>query len=347
MIHFSYPFDFSDFSSDEAERIIELITDWKNDVSEFTFQSSGSTGKPKKLAFTREQLFASILKTKQFFGLEKSDNALICLPIDYIAGKMMWLRSQEIGMNVTYLTPSSNPLENTDLKNPIDFAAFVPLQLQLIIEKSPEKLTLLNNAKAILVGGGQISNHQNELFQQIKAPIFHTYGMTETVSHIAVKRINGNDQSSSYQTLPLVEIDSTGNDCLRICADVTNNEWITTTDRVELLSPTSFNWLGRMDHVINSGGVKIQLEEVEQKLQNLFDEASITNRFFLFGKDNIMLGQKLCLVIEGKVNHPTLKEILESFEKFEKPKAAFSVPLFIETASAKINRKETIKEYSL
>lgn len=208
---------------------------------------------------------ASARLTGQTLGLQPGDAALVCLNVRYVAGVMMLVRGLELGLSLTIQEPSGNPLANLDpATDRFAFAAFVPLQLQTILEQTPDKMPILNGMKAIVVGGAATSLALERALQVITAPVYATYGMTETVSHIALRRLNGPDASEVFTALDGVTLGTDERGCLHSTAAATNFEQIQTNDVVELIDPAHFRLLGRADRVINSGGVKIQPERVEQ-----------------------------------------------------------------------------------
>ena len=278
----------------------------------------------------------SALATGEFFNVQEKTTALCCLPIDYIAGKMMVVRAMILGWHLDVIEPSSNPLENIDKS--YDFSAMVPLQLQ----NSLDKLHLIFQ---LIVGGGAISEELDEKIQSASTMIFATYGMTETITHIAVKPLNVTSsgvERSHYETLPNVKISQDGRNCLVINAPKVADEEIVTNDVVEISSPTEFIWKGRFDHVINSGGIKLHPEEIEKKLSNF-----INTRFFVAGIPDEQLGEKLILVIEGEedaIDLSLFRNPQITLTKYEIPKEIFYIPQFFETPTGKIQRKKTLEK---
>jgi O-succinylbenzoic acid--CoA ligase len=224
--------------------------------------------------------------------------------------------------------------------------AFVPMQIQNIIDSGEDYISLLNLAKSIIIGGAACSDALIEALDQIHSPVFATYGMTETVTHIALQRLNGFEKSKYFKVLNGVEIKQLPNETIAIKSKSTDNIWVETNDIVEMLSDTEFKLIGRIDNTINSGGVKIQLEILEAKIQKIIDK---NVRFFLFGLDDSKLGKKLCLVIESN-NETQLEylkvELREKLSKFEVPKEYYMIDKFIETPTSKIDKKKTINELS-
>ncbi|WP_276166562.1 AMP-binding protein [Zobellia alginiliquefaciens] len=320
---------------EEYEKHIgDFLIDWLNEKSTITVHTSGSTGKPKPITLLKEHMVNSALATGAFFELQPMNNALLCLPATYIAGKMMLVRAMVLGLSIDCVTPSSYPLEEID--NLYDFVAMVPLQFENSLDK-------LNRVKKLIVGGAPISYKLKQQFlkgaQETK--VYETYGMTETITHIAVKPLlNQSMDMDVFSTLSNVKIKMDRRGCLLIDAPSVSNGLIHTNDMVNLVSEDQFKWLGRYDNVINSGGVKLFPEHIETKLASV-----VESRFFVAGVPDDKLGQKLILIIEGNQDTLALQRKIEkvaSLEKFEIPKKIYSVNRLEETTSGKIQRKATL-----
>ncbi|KJD32712.1 O-succinylbenzoic acid--CoA ligase [Tamlana sedimentorum] len=308
----------------------EFLLDWLDQHDYVEVNTSGSTGKPKKLKIEKAAMINSALATGDFFGLKPGDKVLNCLPSNFIAGKMMMVRAIILGLEIDMLAPTSKPV--IDYDKPYDFCAFTPMQLKNFD-------TYINNIKTIIVGGGMVSKPIIESIQDKKANIYETYGMTETVTHIAVKKLNHikNPLTDNYfKTLPDVTVSTDDRNCLVIDAPKISSETIVTNDIVKIHSKNSFEWLGRFDNVINSGGIKLYPEQIEKKLQN-----KIKEEFFVTSIPDDTLVEKLILLIETKEeNFDT--SIFNALDKYEKPKEIIKLPKFIETASGKIHRQKTL-----
>lgn len=329
----------------EERGILQFCHDWLSGKETFILHTSGSTGHPKPITLTRQQMEASAQMTGQTLGLQAGDTALVCLNTQYIAGTMMLVRGMVLGLEMVIIAPSSNPLLDFSPDTDFSFAALVPLQLSHILTQTPEKTTILNRMKAILVGGAAVSPLLEAQLQTIIAPVYSTYGMTETVSHIALRKLNGPERSEVYTALEGVQLGTDERGCLHITAPCTNNQLQQTNDCVELMSPTSFRWLGRFDNVLNSGGVKIQLEEVEKLLDVLLTQLNQSARAFAFGMPHPELGEKLCLCMErpslGEAEEIYIKnEISQQLGKYAAPRQFFYLPQFPETPTGKIDRQE-------
>lgn len=325
----------TDFFSDEEKAAVTFCKEWLQGQEIFLVDTSGSTGSPKTIEIPRSWMEASAKATCSYLHLEKSDTALICLNPKYIAGKMMLVRAMITEMDAVIVRPEANPLDNLHHES-CNFAALVPLQLQAILSKESTK-NLLNKMKVVLVGGAPMSLSLKERCLDLEVPIYVTFGMTETVSHIALQRINGTDKESNFTALPNIQIKKDDRGCLQIKSLQTKGEWIITNDLVEILAENKFNWLGRIDLVINSGGVKIQIEKVEQLIENEFLKNGIKNKFVVSSIADEVLGEMVVLVLEGE-SQSDVKLNFNGLSKFEQPKMIRFVDKFPETASGKIDR---------
>lgn len=323
----------------------EFCEQWSAGQEVFYLQTSGSTGSPKTISISRKQMKASAFMTQKALDLKPDYKALVCLNTEFIAGKMMLVRALETGMTMYIVYPVSNPLIDLPQDLVFDFAAMVPYQIQSILEETPEKLSKLNSMKALIIGGAPISNSLEKSIQLIKAPVYSTYGMTETVSHIALRRINGFDASDAFTVLSDIEINTDSRSCLQIKGPVTNYEIIVTNDVVELLNEKQFKWKGRADHIINSGGLKIQAEELELKISYIFQDLHIIKRFIVIGLANDSFGDVVALLIEGSLDADTETKLNIRLKtdllKHEIPKNIFHLDFFEETLSGKIDRIKT------
>src|SRR5688572_15998168 len=173
-----------------------FIKEWLNKTGSFKLHTSGSTGTPKEITLTRDQFKQSAQRTLTALNLNQNDTAFVCLDTKYIAGKMMLVRALEGNMKLVAVEPTANPLQNLPSEIPNLFAAFVPLQLQEILKSDTVKK--LNQFKAIIIGGGSVNDTLQQRIQKISCPVFATYGMTETVSHIALQRLNGHEASDYF-----------------------------------------------------------------------------------------------------------------------------------------------------
>lgn len=349
-LHQSFKLNGISFSSEEklliyakniSNAIVSFLNDWFNDNDFVIVQTSGSTGKPKLIKLQKKFMKNSAFATAKFFDLPEKTTTLLCLPTDYIAGKMMLVRALTLGWELDIIVPNATPLKDEKLlKKYYDFSAMVPLQLQ-------NSLNNLHKIDKLIVGGGVVSDNLIAKIQGISTKMFATYGMTETITHIAIKKLNNFESNkffsaSHYTVLSNVKITTDARDCLVIEAPNISDKKIVTNDVVRLISKTTFEWLGRYDNVINSGGIKLYPEKIEEKLSVI-----ITARFFVMGMSDIILGEKLILIIENNISveeQEILKiniQDLKTLTKFEVPKEIYFINKFIETETNKIQRKKT------
>ncbi len=313
-----------------------FLQQWFDGKDDIALQTSGSTGKPKNIHMKKLALINSAIATGTFFKIQEGKSALLCLSADYIAGKMMVVRALTLGWDLHVVAPTKDALVEYD--NPYDFVAMVPLQVQ-------HSLKAMNKVKKVIIGGAPISASLEKALQDVDCEVFATYGMTETVSHIAIRRVNGLAHSSVYSAVPGVTFSTDERDCLVIQAPGIAENKVITNDMVSLLSPTSFEFLGRVDHVINSGGIKVHPEQVENALSQVIAEP-----FIITSEKDASLGEKVILVIE--TNNATLSNYAEAIAQlppYERPKRVYSLSRFPRTETGKIKRKEItaiLKGYS-
>lgn len=302
----------------------DFLLDWFDGKPYIEMQTSGTTGTPKIISVSKQAMVNSALATGYFFDLQPGNKALHCLPVKFVAGKMMLVRAMILGLDLEFVAPSSHPLRNNEYD--YDFVAMVPLQVQNSISE-------LKRVKKMIVGGAKINNSLEKQLVKLKTAAFETYGMTETITHIAAKKVG----EKAFTVLPDVTISYDDRNCLVIHAPRISDEVIVTNDIVELVNENQFVFLGRMDNVINSGGIKLIPEQIEEKLSGKIDA-----RFFIASKEDKELGEKVILVIEGEKQ--TIDDaIFADLDKYEKPKEILFVPKFKETANGKVMRKESLK----
>ena len=251
----------------------DFFSEWNNDSDRVLVHTSGSTGKPKPMMVEKKRMLNSARITCDFLGLNPGDSALLCMSLDYIAGKMVVVRSIERHLHLISVSPSGHPLKDVDEE--ITFAAMVPMQVYNTLQV-PEERERLSRIRHLIIGGGAIDAALEQELQSLPGDIaiWSTYGMTETLSHIALRRINGDEPSEWYQPFDSVHISQTEEGCLVIDAPQVCAETLVTNDIVEIepyiynkVEKLRFRIKGRKDNVICSGGIKIQIEEVETLLK--------------------------------------------------------------------------------
>ncbi len=331
--------------SDFEESTYSFIRSWMTGEKEFYQNTSGSTGAPKTISISREQMESSARLTEEALQLKPGFHALVCLDTRYIAGKMMLVRCFVTGMKIVAVNPSANPLKELPFTQRIDFAAFVPYQVQEIISSGFS--SVLNTVQTSIIGGAALDKGTREKLKLFSCQFYGTYGMTETVSHIALQKLNGTNSSEFFQTLSGVEIKLDDRNCLIIKSPHLKNE-IHTNDIVEIISAKEFKWIGRYDNVINSGGVKVSPENVELGVEKIFQEAGVNRSFFITGVSDQRLGEKIQLIIEGeRLENSTIEKIISMFKHnlsvYSIPKEIVFKRKFFLTETGKINRIKTIE----
>ncbi len=305
----------------------DFLLDWLNDKDYLSVKSSGSTGIPKDIKVKKQAMVNSSIATGNYFGLNPGDTALHCLPTKYVAGKMMLVRAMILGLEIDLVEPTSLPIY--DDHKPYDFCAMIPMQIQNSLDR-------LKNVKTIIVGGAPMSQTLIDDIQSLSAKVYATFGMTETVSHFAVRPLNSSNKSNYYKVFDGVEISQDDRNCLVVDAPMLSDEKIVTNDIVKLYSDTEFEFIGRYDNMINSGSVKMFPELIEAKLRD-----KIKQRFFIASQPDDLLGEKVVLVIEGKED-TTNSSTFEELDAYEVPKHVYTVEKFVEI-NQKIQRTKTLE----
>ena len=290
-----------------------FIMDWMDKEDHINVKTSGSTGDPKIIQISKQAMVNSAIRTGDFFDVQIGDTALHCLPADFIAGKMMLVRAMILGLSLDLVQPTAQPMK--DVYSSYDFVAMTPMQAH-------HSLGRLHQIKTLIIGGAPIYPELNEKLVSFHDNCYETYGMTETITHIAASKLSV--PKKPFHALDGIHLEVDREGCLVVDAPDITDQLIHTNDLVEMHDEKTFTYLGRRDNVINSGGIKISPEVVEQKLAH-----HIRFPFFLFGIADEVLGQKLIMVVEG--NDDQSEEVekkmaaCEALDKFEVPKALYFV----------------------
>jgi o-succinylbenzoate---CoA ligase len=316
--------------------IFGFIQSWLDGSDHIEISTSGSTGVPKKIKLKKQWMINSASMTCSFFNIDKTSNALLCLPAAYIAGKMMITRAFVSQCNLLTTEPKASPFEENE--SIIDFAAVTPYQLYHIF-KDPGKG---KNLKTLIVGGGEISTSLEKSIMDVPADVYATYGMTETCSHIALRRINGPESTSWFTVLGDTKISQDNRNCLVIDAPSLNDQILTTNDIVGIKDERHFRWLGRWDNVINSGGIKIIPEKIEKIISGIRPERAV-----IVPVPDERLGSVPVLIIESEdIGNLEAKELLDRIsvmtDKYSHPKRLFTLHTFPETPTGKPDRRKII-----
>ncbi len=309
---------------------MELIQQWHDGANHFTLKTSGSTGSPKTILFTREQVIASAQATKSALGLPEKGIGLVCLPTEFTGGFMALMRCLVYGYEVRFTDPKQPVIPKNQR---ITLASMTPHQLYKLREEGA--WYQLNNIDFLLLGGGELPASMVKDLITLHSGVYHTFGMTETLSHFALRQISP-VYASEYQLLPGASIKTDDDNRLWVNVSYLHTGWLETHDMVKWDQKSdSFTWLGRKDNVVNSGGIKIYPEQVEHKLRTV-----IPQPFYLVGEADEKFGSKLVLKIEAKTipTDELLTEIKKNVSSYEVPKSIICVPTFERTETGKIKR---------
>ncbi len=315
--------------------ITRFLQKWSDSSSDIELKTSGSTGEPKQMVVPKKYLWISATKTCQFFQLNTTSTGLLCLSADYIAGQMMLVRAMVSGMNLICSEPVGNPI--LELDQPVDFTAMVPLQIKQCLD-TPVQLMHL---KQIIIGGGALEVVDAVELAQLPVIAYETFGMTETLSHIALKMIAPKKQQF-FSTMPGITVSKNTTNQLVIHYPDLGLDHLVTNDLVEIINAETFKWLGRVDFIINSGGIKISPEEIEKKIASFLDQ-----NYCVIGIPDKILGEKAILLIEGK-SFNTMKifgQMKQLLPAFQCPKEIRFVDEFPLTPNGKIQRFELKQKF--
>lgn len=308
-----------------------FLNEWFDASPIITVHTSGSTGVPKELVVRKDRMMQSARFTCEFLNLQAGDTALLCMNLRYIGAMMMVVRSLVAGLNLVVRPASGHPL--SDVEVPLKFAAMVPLQVYNTL-RVPAERKRLEHTDILIIGGGAVDDSLEAELKTIPIAAYSTYGMTETLSHIALRRLNGEAASKCYYPFPSVELSLSAENTLIVKAPLICDDVLQTNDIACLCSDGGFTIAGRKDNVINSGGIKIQAEEMENRLQPF-----IPVPFAVTAVPDPCLGQALTLLIAGKPDIKELENKLQAvLETYYRPKHIFITELIPQTENGKIDR---------
>jgi len=332
------------------KKTFDFIADWLNGRRSFQLRSSGSTGKPKEITLQRQQMEWSANATGEFFQLQPGENALLCLDTAYIAGMMMVVRCLTSDLKLMAVEPTADPIGQLPRNSSIHFTAMVPMQLAEVLKSRAPDDEQLNSIRHLILGGGPVDNHLMQKILGLAFPVYQSFGMTETCSHIALRALNGPEKSDQYKVLPGLKISQDHRGCLEIWGPVVTHEPFVTNDIVELIDDEHFIWKGRADNLINSGGIKLSPEEIEVLIQPILGNFGLQRPYFVFGIPDEKLGEKACLLyedsdLEKDLYTPLLNDMKKHLPPFLAPKAIFTIQNVIYTDTGKVRRKETLNEF--
>ena len=309
--------------------IYKLLSFWKSRENKITVYTSGSTGNPKKINIYKNQMIASAKNTLGYFDIKTNSTFLNCLPVKYIGGKMMLIRAILSKSNIMLCKPSINPIN--ELVTEIDFIALTPLQLNYLLVK----IDIFKKIKLAIIGGGLVSENLISKIQNLTTNCFQTYGMTETISHIAVRNLKNCNNKTPYKCLEDVEVGANKKNQLIINSKKLNIENLVTNDKIKVLNNKEFLFLNRTDTIINSGGLKINPEEIENKILKSLGN----NNFFIDKIKNDKFGEEIILIALKKIKIDLLIESIKLLkDKKIQPKKIFIVDKFIFNDNQKIDK---------
>lgn len=306
-----------------------FLKEWKDTATTICVHTSGSTGEPKEILVEKSRMKASARMTLEYLQIPKGETALLCMPLRYIAGKMMVVRAIEGQLRLIRQKPSGTP-DLSVVPLPY-FLAVTPMQAVNLLRDSLQR-PIFERIPRIIIGGGSISAELHTELQNCKGQVFSTYGMTETLSHIAMRRLNGTEQSEWYTPLKGVKISQSEEGCLVIEAPMVNAETLITNDLCELNPNGNFKILGRKDNIICSGGIKLSLEAIEEKI------GYIGIPYQLTAVTDPVLGEALTMLYSGP--KPDENEIRKRINRFEMPKHFIFAEKLPKTETGKPARKE-------
>ena len=319
-----------DFGEAWQKSIVLFLKEWFDAQEEIIVKTSGSTGTPQIIRLSKSKMKISAAMTCDYFGLNPLDKALLCLSAENIAGKMMLVRAIERGLHLIAVNPVGCSLSSITKR--VKFAAMVPIQVQNCLDNN-----CLNKTEKLLIGGVSVSDKMQERLKDLPVECYSSYGMTETMSHVAIKKLNGADASEWYEGLTGIGFSLDDRGCLQIEALGLGIQMLQTNDLCELRGGHHFKWLGRLDFIINSGGVKVSPEPLEKLLSPFMPFP-----FFITGIPDEKFGEQVVLLIEARsaelipVNQ--ILQIISEWPKYQRPKDIYFLPEFAYTPSGKIDR---------
>lgn len=316
----------------------DFFTDWHSETPTLMVHTSGSTGRPKPLQVEKSKMLASARMTCDFLGLKPGDTALLCMSLDYIAGKMMVVRSLERRLQLLTVTPDGHPMATFRQKYPLapvpTFVAMVPMQVYNTLQM-PQERELLMQVRHLIIGGGAIDDSLERALKEFPHAVWSTYGMTETLSHIALRRLSGTEADTWYRPFKGVEVSLAADGCLVIDAPLVHDGALKTNDRACIDPQKGFRILGRKDNVIDSGGIKIQIEEVEQALQQCLQAPYMVTR-----RPDAKFGEIVVLLTEQTDLSQVAKACTAVLPRYWRPRLYLHVDHIPLTATGKPARAE-------
>lgn len=314
----------------------EFVSDWQSDSPTLLVHTSGSTGKPKPMLVEKRRMEASARITCGFLGLRAGDTALLCMPLDFIAGKMVVVRSLVWGLQLVAVEPSGHPLKG--LTESPTFAAMVPMQVYNSL-KVEEERRLLRDIKHLIIGGGAVNSDMAEALRGFPNAVWSTYGMTETLSHIALRRLSGAEASEWYEPFDGVGVTTSADGCLVIDAPAVCAHPLVTNDIAEIAPDgRRFRIRGRRDNVVCSGGLKLQIEEMEARLQ-----PHLNVPYMISKRPDDKFGEAVVLLAVTDDMESVCEVCRKHMPRYEQPRYFLAVSELPMTPTGKPARAEAMK----
>ena len=314
----------------------EFVSDWQSDSPTLLVHTSGSTGKPKPMLVEKRRMEASARITCGFLGLRAGDTALLCMPLDFIAGKMVVVRSLVWGLQLVAVEPSGHPLKG--LTESPTFAAMVPMQVYNSL-KAEEERRLLRDIKHLIIGGGAVNSDMAEVLRGFPNAVWSTYGMTETLSHIALRRLSGAEASEWYEPFDGVGVTTSADGCLVIDAPAVCAQPLVTNDIAEIAPDgRRFRIRGRRDNVVCSGGLKLQIEEMEARLQ-----PHLNVPYMISKRPDDKFGEAVVLLAVTDDMESVCEVCRKHMPRYEQPRYFLAVSELPMTPTGKPARAEAMK----
>ncbi len=310
--------------------LADLLAEWFDSSERLNVQTSGSTGVPKVLSVEKRRMINSAMMTVSFLNLKADDTALLCMPLRYIAGKMVVVRALVAGLNLIPVTPCGHPLKG--LENAPVFAAMIPMQVFNSLSVHDEKV-LLTRITHLIIGGGAIDVQMEEELKDFPNAVWSTYGMTETLSHIAMRRLNGSEASHWYTPFSHVKITLSESGTLVINAPDVSEETLLTNDIAEIDSEGHFRIIGRRDNTINTGGVKVQTEEIEAALR-----PHLSHPFMITSVPDPKFGERIVLLVQDTIYPEEMEEAFSALPPYWRPKQTVKTEKLPMTETGKPDR---------
>jgi len=325
-------------SDDYLQSILKFVAEWESYSPIISISTSGSTGSPKTIEFSKKQVEASAKYTGRFFDFKPGDAVLLNLSPEFVAGKLMIVRALLHEMKLIIAPLSSNPLETLQaFPQKIKLAAFVPHQVEAMLANEHSR-KLFNELQHVIIGGASVTKKLEDQIANQQPKSYATFGMTETLTHLALRPIDA--QTPYYTCLPGITVSKDERDCLVVNPNEILAKKLVTNDLIELIDATRFSWKGRLDNVINSGGVKIFPETDEKLIESLFGNT----RFYLSAKSHEKYGEEVVLVAEQQHRFEQEQELLSKIAallpKYHAPKSIVYLPKFEETSNGKVKRRK-------